>query len=97
MNEGSCNGRWKGGLDRYVTRAAQLLQDVPMTRQELEAALGTRQQRVSEVLRLIDAHVVGSRPCKRGRSAPLYALGEQEPHRLSIGRVTSVWDLGMHS
>lgn len=97
MNEGQENGRWKGGLEPYADRATQLLRDVPMTRYELQCELGTNQQRVSEVLRIVGAQVVFyKQPPKQGRPAPVYALGEVEakPERLSIGRVSSVWQLG---
>lgn len=97
-NIGPDNGRWKGGLEPYVARATQLLRDVPMTRYELQCSLGTDQQRVSEVLRLLGAQVVGQQPPpgKRGRPSPIYGLDEQQQpvSRPTIGRVSSVWQLG---
>jgi predicted ArsR family transcriptional regulator len=81
-------------------RAAQLLQQEPMTRHQLETSLGLSQQRVSEILRTVGAHVVGYKPAPRqGRPAPLYAVGEtgQQGPRRSIGRVSSVWQLASMS
>jgi predicted ArsR family transcriptional regulator len=79
-----------------VDRALRLLSFAPMTRAELESSLGTSQQRVSEILRAVGAHVVGyRRPPRQGRPAPLYAVGEHEASQSRpIGRVSSVWDLG---
>jgi hypothetical protein len=77
-------------------RAEQLLQQEPMTRVELEAELGASQQRVSEILRAVGAHVVGyKRAPRQGRPAPIYAIGEHEQWQCQpIGRVNSVWQLG---
>jgi predicted ArsR family transcriptional regulator len=77
-------------------RAAQLLEQEPLTRSELEQRLGTSQQRVSEILRKVGAHVVGYvQPPKQGRPAPLYSLEPQEASReWKFGRVSSVFDLG---
>ncbi len=76
-------------------RAAELLQQAPMTRFELESRLGTSQQRVSEILRALGAHVVGQELAPgKGRPAPIYAIGERPAPSYSIGHVSSVWQLG---
>lgn len=78
-----------------AVRAAQLLGDAAMTRYELERALGISQQRVSEVLRAIDAKVIGEKPAARqGRPAPVYSLRDRVVFApMVIGRVSSVFDL----
>jgi predicted transcriptional regulator len=84
-------------LSMSIEQAERLLQDTPMTRRELERALNTTQQRVSEILRKLDAHIVGYVPApKQGRPAPIYAVGDtQEASReWKFGRVNSVFALG---
>jgi predicted ArsR family transcriptional regulator len=83
-------------MSALTDRATGLLEREPMTRRELESSLGTSQQRISEILRAVGAHVVGyKRAPKQGRPAPVYAIGEHEPMQSrQIGRVSSVWELG---
>jgi hypothetical protein len=71
-----------------------MLKREPMTRRELEAELGTSQQRISEILRAVGARVVGYQPPpKQGRPAPIYAIGEEQEvsREWVFGPVASVW------
>jgi len=82
---------------KHAERAEQLLAERPMTRHELELALGTSQQRVSEILRAVGAQVVGSKPpARQGRRAPIYGM-QQAPVPTApigrVGRVSSVFNL----
>jgi predicted transcriptional regulator len=84
-------------LSMSIEHAERLLQDTPMTRRELERALNTTQQRVSEILRKLDAHVVGYvPPPAQGRPAPIYAVGDtrEASREWKFGRVNSVFQLG---
>lgn len=77
--------------------AEQLLKETPMMRYELQSSLNTSQQRVSEILRKVGAHVVGyERAPKQGRPAPIYAIGDLQPSSRGwqFGAVNSVWQLG---
>jgi|GEM_PF-4153354 hypothetical protein len=68
-----------------------------MTRAKLEFSLGITQPRVSEILRVIGARVVGKEPPPgKGSPAPIYGFGEHQaaPAVRPIGRVSSVWQLG---
>jgi hypothetical protein len=77
--------------------ARELLRQGRLSRSALELSLGISQQRVSEALRDIGAHVIGHEPRdRRGHPMPIYALDDHpratEP--APIGRVSSVWQLG---
>lgn len=81
-----------------VETARALLERQPMTRVELCDRLDIPQQRAPELLRLVGAAIVGSRPAPRqGRPAPIYGLGEADDFRsqsVSLANVSSIWDLG---
>lgn len=84
-------------MTALTDRIRLLLEQEPLTRQELESRMGIAQQRASEVLRKVGAHVVGYKPAPRqGRPAPIYAIGETRPvsRGWSFGAVSSVFDLG---
>ena len=73
-------------------RTAELLTERPMTRFEIECTLGVGQQRVSEALRRINAHVVGHvPPARQGQPAPLYALSDTADVRPDFGALASAW------
>jgi hypothetical protein len=79
-----------------VEMARALLTRQPMTRVELCCFLEIPQQRAPELLRLVGATIVGSRPAPRqGRPAPIYAVGEVETSEsVSLANLTCVWELG---
>jgi predicted ArsR family transcriptional regulator len=79
-----------------VEMARALLTRQPMTRVELCGFLDVPQQRAPELLRLVGATIVGSRPAPRqGRPAPVYAVGEVEiTESVSLANLTCVWELG---
>lgn len=75
-------------------RTAQLLDEGPKTRHELERALGVSQQRVSEILRSIGAKVVAKRRDPgMGRSAPVYGNCAPKKDAEITRPVSSVFDL----
>jgi predicted ArsR family transcriptional regulator len=81
-----------------VEMARALLTRQPMTRVELCCFLEIPQQRAPELLRLVGATIVGSRPAPRqGRPAPIYGLGEPDDfpsQPVSLANLTCVWELG---
>lgn len=78
-------------------RVRALLEERPMTRHALECELGIAQQRVSEALRELGAHVVGhQKPPNKGQPAPIYSMHPAHPS-LSVdipAGVSSVFQLG---
>jgi hypothetical protein len=77
--------------------ARELLRQGRLSRSALELSLGISQQRVSEAMRDIGAHVIGHEPRdRRGHPMPIYALDDhpRATEAAPIGRVSSVWQLG---
>lgn len=74
------------------TKARTMLAAGPMTRYALQCELGLSQQHTALVIKAVGAIVIG-----HGRP-PLYALNPEPAFKAApIGRVSSVWDLGIVS